>query len=98
MTGDPGKAAEASERLTRAEVERRQKKMDETAKRRRARLLAEAEAAIAEKEAEIARLHESLADPEVATDAAKLTEIHENLVWNERELERLLDDWEGLMG
>jgi ATP-binding cassette subfamily F protein 3 len=96
-TAGPGKTAGASERLTRAEVERRRKKMDETAKRRRARLLAEAEAAIAEKEAEIARLQESLADPEVATDAAKLKEIHENIVWNEREAERLLADWEELM-
>lgn len=83
---------------TSSATERRLKKQDEAAKRRRARLLSENEKAVAEKEALIENLRESLSEPSVATDAAKLKEIHENIVWNEHELEALLEEWEELMG
>ena len=82
---------------TDAARERRLAKEAETAQRRKERQLSDTENAIAEAEANIARLEAGLAAPENATNHELLAELHAEHTATETELEALLIKWEELL-
>lgn len=77
-------------------LEWKQKKEEQAKARKRAADLKRAEEEIAEKEARQEKLENEMNDPKNATNSAKLSEIHEELVELSKDLERLYEIWEGL--
>ena len=102
-SGDPGERArpagwEDYKPETDAARERRLAKEAETAQRRKERQIAETEDAVGAAESKIALLEARLADEKNATNHELLTELHEELTKNARELEVLFARWEELQG
>ncbi|MDR3363862.1 MAG: ATP-binding cassette domain-containing protein [Clostridiales Family XIII bacterium] len=94
--GEEAFPEEAAKPESAAARERRRAKEDESARRRKERQVAEAEAAIEAAEAKIASLRAGLADEANATDHESLAELHAALTEAEAALESLLARWETL--
>jgi len=76
--------------------ERQLKKEAETRRRRQENELKKTEALIEEKEAALAELEAQMAQPEVATNAGRLTELDRQAQSLKGEIEALYQQWEGM--
>ena len=76
----------------------KEQKAQEARKRKLQNDLKKVEEAIEETEKQIAGLEESFSDPEIATNSAKLNELHKEYNSCQRELEQLYERWESLAG
>ena len=73
-----------------------QKKAKQANERKRAAKLKKAEDAIAENEKRLEELNEALNDEEIATNSARLSEIHNETVLVSEQLDKLYELWEKL--
>ena len=76
----------------------KQQKAQEARKRKLQNDLKKAEEAIEATEQRIAELEELFADPEIATNSARLNELHQEYNGCQQELEHLYERWEELAG
>lgn len=74
----------------------KQQKAQEARKRKHASELKKAEEAIEETEGRIAELEEAFQDPTIATNSARLGELHKEYDDLQRQLEELYQQWEAL--
>lgn len=74
----------------------KQQKAQEARKRKHASELKKAEEAIEETEGRIAELEEAFQDPAIATNSARLGELHKEYDDLQRQLEELYQQWEAL--
>lgn len=79
-----------------AKLDWKQKKEEQAKQRKKAAALKRTEDEIAEKEALMQALNEEMNQPEVATNSARLSEIHGQMVELEEALEGLYEAWETL--
>ena len=77
-------------------TEWKQKKEEQAKARKKAAQLARTEHEIAEKEETLNALQKELNDPENATNSAKLSKIHEQILSVSDALEKLYEMWENL--
>ena len=90
------KAVQAVEKSGAGKAGWKQKKEEQARIRKRETALKRAEEEIAVKEARVQELNEEMNRSEVATNAARLSEIHGELTTLSEELERLYEVWEEL--
>lgn len=74
----------------------KQSKEEQAAERKQKNELKKVEAAIEKLEKLIDELNQKLADPDIATNAGKLMELHNELSKSQNELENLYEKWENL--
>ena len=89
------KTAEAeADKSDAGKIDWKQQKEEQAKARKKAAKLKKTEEEIAEKEAQIEALNEELSQPEIATNSAKLNEIHRQITELTEVLESLYESWE----
>lgn len=90
------KTIEAETKSEAGKLDWKQQKEEQAKVRKKAAKLKQTEEEIAEKEAQIEAFNQELNQPEIATNSAKLSEIHKQLTALSEELEKLYEIWETL--